>query len=286
MTGNHKIIFAVDDNAENLSAIKNTLKDLYEVYPCLSAEKMFDLLEHVRPHLILLDVEMPDMNGYEAAKKLKNSDTFGGIPIIFITSRDDEKSEIEGLSLGAVDYISKPFVAALLIQRIKMQFALDDHHQTEINTTDAHVYEDTHVSAETDNYRKIGFNFKGYTILAAEDVDINREILSAILKETGISIEFAEDGAKVVSMFSSNPDKYSLIIMDVNMPVMDGYEATQAIRALSLQQAKDICIIAMTANASNEDVKKCLQAGMNDHIEKPVSMDALNELLKKYLPHH
>jgi CheY-like chemotaxis protein len=283
MTGNQKIIFAVDDNAENLSAIKNTLKDLYEVYPCLSAEKMFDLLEHVRPHLILLDVEMPDMNGYEAAKKLKNSDTFGEIPIIFITSRDDEKSEIEGLSLGAADYISKPFVAALLIQRIKMQFALDDQtdHQTEIITANP----EAQVSAETDNYRKIGFNFKGYTILVAEDVDINREILSAILKETGISIEFAEDGAKVVSMFSSNPDKYSLIIMDVNMPVMDGYEATQAIRALSLQQAKDICIIAMTANASNEDVEKGLQAGMNDHIEKPVSMDALNELLKKHLHH-
>jgi len=131
---------------------------------------------------------------------------------------------------------------------------------------------------------KIGFDFTDYTILAAEDVDINREILSAILEETGISIDFAEEGASAVSMFQANPDKYHLILMDVNMPEMDGFEATRAIRALPLTRAKDICIIAMTANVFKEDIEKCLSAGMNDHIGKPVSMDALNEILKKNLP--
>jgi len=84
-------------------------------------------------------------------------------------------------------------------------------------------------------------------------------------------------------MFQMHPDKYNLILMDVNMPEMDGYEATQAIRALEIPQAKRVCIIAMTANVFREDIEKCLQAGMNDHIGKPIAPDTLHDKLRKYL---
>jgi putative two-component system response regulator len=94
------------------------LKDLYEVYPCPSAAKMFNVLEHVQPDLILLDVEMPEMNGHEAIKKLKSDDKNKGIPVIFLTSMTDEQSKAEGLSLGAVDYIYKPFVTPQLLERL------------------------------------------------------------------------------------------------------------------------------------------------------------------------
>jgi putative two-component system response regulator len=118
MSGERKKIIAVDDNPENLSALKNTLKDIYGVYPSPSAQGMFELLEHIRPDLILLDVEMPDMNGYEAIKKLKSDAQFRDIPVIFLTSMSDEQSKMEGLNLGAVDYIHKPFDTPLLIQRL------------------------------------------------------------------------------------------------------------------------------------------------------------------------
>jgi len=134
MTSRKRII-AVDDNLENLTALKNTLKDIYEVYPCHSALKMFDLLEHFPPDLILLDVEMPDMNGYEAARKLKSNEKYKQIPIMFLTVRDDIKSEMEGLSLGAIDYIHKPFVAPLLLQRIQTHLALMDYQKIEVITT-------------------------------------------------------------------------------------------------------------------------------------------------------
>jgi len=119
MAGDRKKIAAVDDNPENLTALKNTLKETYMVYPNPSAQDMFELLEHVKPDLILLDVEMPEMSGYEAIKKLKSDDKYKEIPVIFLTSMNDEQSEKEGLQLGAADYIHKPFVTPVLLERIK-----------------------------------------------------------------------------------------------------------------------------------------------------------------------
>ena len=532
MSENKKII-VVDDNIENLTAIKNTLKEIYEVFPCLSASNMFDLLGHFKPDLILLDVEMPDINGYEAARKLKSNDTSKDIPIIFLTSMNEAESEMTGLNLGAVDYIHKPFAAPLLIRRIKTHLSLIDH-QTEaqnasrakgeflshmsheirtplnaiigminisLNTDDinkiknslerAHnaskhlmsiindildmskieakklelsygefnfektltnIFNITNVRAEekkidlsvninknvpsfiindelrlsqviinlvnnaikftpdkgkivlsaekldesngditlrievADNgigiseeqqrhlftsygqansgtFKTFGgtglglaiskeivelmrgkiwieselnkgskfiftikaktgtggsskynsnssgsnTNFKDHTILIAEDVEINRDILAALLEKTEINIDFTEDGAAATSMFKANPDKYQLIFMDVNMPIMNGYEATKEIRLFEEELGKNaaekdglsftdgetrsgygnlrrqIPIIAMTANVFKEDIEKCLESGMNGHIAKPIDTEALYEALRKYL---
>jgi putative two-component system response regulator len=119
----YKIIL-VDDNETNLTLGKNMLRTFYEVYPVNSAEKMFALLEKIMPDLILLDIEMPDMDGYEAMHALKASKRFGDIPVIFVTARVDEGSELEGLSLGAIDYVYKPFYAPLLLKRIENHLLL------------------------------------------------------------------------------------------------------------------------------------------------------------------
>ena len=114
-----KRILAIDDNLTNLTAIKNILKSIYEVYTAPSAAKMFELLTKIKPDMILLDVEMPELNGYEAARILRNNLDYNNIPLIFVTSKNDPASEIEGLELGAVDYIYKPFAAPLLLMRIE-----------------------------------------------------------------------------------------------------------------------------------------------------------------------
>ena len=119
MTEKRKTIIAVDDNNANLVACKKILKPFYEVYPASSAAKMFKLMEHITPDLILLDVEMPDMNGYEAARMLKNNNASDKIPIIFLSARDDPVSEKFGLNLGALDYIHKPIVGSQLLSRIE-----------------------------------------------------------------------------------------------------------------------------------------------------------------------
>ncbi|MDR2730623.1 MAG: diguanylate cyclase [Treponema sp.] len=132
MTNERKKIIAVDDNVENLTALKDTLKEVYEVYPCRSAVKMFELLKHIMPDLVLMDVEMPEMNGFEAVKRLKSNEKFKHIPVMFLTVRDDVNSEIDGLSLGAIDYIHKPFVAPLLLLRIKTHIAVIDYQKIEV----------------------------------------------------------------------------------------------------------------------------------------------------------
>jgi len=126
-------------------------------------------------------------------------------------------------------------------------------------------------------------DLSGVTIILAEDVDINREIFAALLDETNISIDSAENGLVAISMFKENPDKYDLIVMDVQMPEMDGFQATRAIRAMDIPKAKTIPIIAMTANAFKEDVERCLESGMNDHLAKPIDEKAVIEKILLYL---
>ena len=119
----HKIIF-VDDNMANLTIGKNILKTFYEVYPAPSAAKLFEILENVLPDLVLLDIEMPEMNGYEAIKRMKADPRFSDIPVIFLTAKSDESSELEGFELGAADYVAKPFSGPLLLKRIDHQLLI------------------------------------------------------------------------------------------------------------------------------------------------------------------
>jgi CheY-like chemotaxis protein/two-component sensor histidine kinase len=127
-----------------------------------------------------------------------------------------------------------------------------------------------------------GTDFSGVSLLLAEDIEINREIFIALLAETRVAVDVAENGLIAVEKFRDNPDKYDAIIMDVQMPEMNGYEATRTIRSLELERAGTIPIIAMTANAFKEDIDKCLQSGMNDHLTKPIDEKALIEKIAFY----
>jgi signal transduction histidine kinase len=126
-------------------------------------------------------------------------------------------------------------------------------------------------------------NFTGFRILLAEDMEINREIVLALLEPTGISIECAENGNMALRIFNASPNAFDMIFMDIQMPEMDGYEVTRAIRASPAPNAKTIPIIAMTANVFREDVERCLEAGMNGHIGKPFDFDEVLGLLRRHL---
>ena len=140
----------------------------------------------------------------------------------------------------------------------------------------------TGAAADTENLSDDGI-FTGKRILIAEDVDINREIIAALLEETGLEIVFAFNGAEAVEKFIAAPKNYDLIFMDIRMPEMDGYEATKLIRASGVQGGAKIPIIAMTANVSRSDIEACLAAGMNAHLGKPLDIDKVLETLRQYL---
>jgi putative two-component system response regulator len=119
MSNTRSKIILVDDIAANLDQGRNMLKTFHSIYPAQSAAKLFEILENVIPDLILLDINMPEMSGYEAIKKLKADERYANIPVIFLTAKNDDESELEGLELGAVDYMPKPFSAPLLLKRIE-----------------------------------------------------------------------------------------------------------------------------------------------------------------------
>jgi len=125
-------------------------------------------------------------------------------------------------------------------------------------------------------------DFSGITILMAEDIEINAEIIFAVLEETGITVVWVKDGLECVDMFEKDPDKYDLILMDMQMPEMDGLEATKRIRQMGTPKSAAIPIVAMTANAYKEDVQLCLSAGMDDHIAKPFETEDLLKKLYNY----
>ncbi len=126
-------------------------------------------------------------------------------------------------------------------------------------------------------------DFSGFRLLLAEDIEINREIVVALLEDTGIQIDCAENGQLAYETFLHDPEAYDIIYMDIHMPVLDGFGATQKIRAIETEKAKTIPIVAMTANAFQEDIQNCLRAGMNDHIAKPIDLDMLMAKTRHYL---
>jgi len=218
----------------------------------------------VKPYnFFLVDWMMSDINSIELTKEIKRLSCDS--TVVMIISETDWSNIGKDTVIAGVDkFILKPIFTSMLIDAINESIGMPTTlKQAEVKTCE--------------------YNFKDHTLLVAEDVEINREIIYAILEETQVSIEFAQNGAQALSMFESNADRYSLIFMDIQMPEMDGYEATRRIRALDMAKAKAIPIIAMTANVFCEDVEKCLQAGMNDHIGKPVDTEELLTKLDNYL---
>jgi len=126
-------------------------------------------------------------------------------------------------------------------------------------------------------------DYEGRHILLVEDVDINREIVIALLEPTKVTIDCAENGLEAVDAFVSNPHKYDIIFMDIQMPEMDGYTATRQIRDSGAPRARDIPIVAMTANAFKEDIERCLEAGMDEHIGKPLALERVLEALDRFM---
>jgi signal transduction histidine kinase/CheY-like chemotaxis protein len=151
-----------------------------------------------------------------------------------------------------------------------------DAHDDETDRSDENAAIGGDPSDETDI-------FKGYRIILAEDVEINRIIVLELLEATGIVIDCAENGVEAVNLFAENPAQYDMIFMDIQMPKMDGYDATKSIREMEQAYAKEIPIVAMTANVFREDIEKCLAVGMNGHVGKPINIEEVLEKLRTFL---
>ena len=230
---------------------------------CLGGSEAYELLKLAKArrqpyNLMLIDLKMPGQDGVEVARTIRELyDDKSAIIILTAYSWDDiiEKA----LDAGVDSFLAKPLFASNVLQEFKKAIknkrgALTERHKAEL---------------------------AGKHILLAEDMEINAEIMTELLGMREMTVDHAENGQIAVDMFKkSEAGAYDAVLMDVQMPVLDGLSATEAIRALDRPDAKSVPIIAMTANAFDEDVQRSLQAGMNAHLSKPVEPERLYETLE------
>lgn len=232
-----------------------------------------EAIEKVRQHhlaekeyfAVIIDLKMPQMNGIETTRQIRR---FVGadVPIIILSAYDLEEYEAEAKEVKANGFITKPLYKSKLLQVLRS--FLDEGDQPE----------------PIRPFKLSNVDYSGKRILLVEDNELNREIAVEIIGSTGITIDTAINGLDAVHKVAQSEEGfYQIILMDIQMPIMDGYEATRQIRSLQRRDIAYMPIIAMTANAFSEDVTNAIKAGMNYHLAKPIDIGALMGILSKYL---
>ena len=233
----------------------------------LSGEKAIELvIEHHKKRedyqIILLDWKLPGMNGIQAAREIRRN-LGDEVPILLISAYDWSEFEAEAREAGISGFISKPLFKSTLYHALCQYMDVGTEHEQTLNQN---------------------IDLSGRRILLAEDNELNWEVAKELLSDLGVELDWAEDGRICLDKFQKSPEGYyDIILMDIRMPHMTGYEATQAIRGLAHPDALSIPIIAMSADAFSDDIQHCLQCGMNAHIAKPIDVIELTRLLKRYL---
>jgi len=258
-------VLAVDDDsdtrlffttiAERFGFHCDTAADEAEALALMKKNAVYDVC--------FVDYRLSETNGILLSQTLARMQN-PSPEIVLISGMDRSEIEEECRAAGITRFLSKPLFASYLIDYINEKMKVDEGFTVGQQEADA-------------------VTFTGRRVLLAEDVDVNREIFCAMLEETGLEIDIAENGLVAVEKFTARPHAYDLILMDVQMPEMDGFEATRAIRAASVPRAGTIPIIAMTANVFREDVEQCHASGMNDHIGKPINYNEMIHTLRRYM---
>ncbi len=265
---NHGIsqILVVDDDPDARESIQALMEDTGVLTDTLQdGEAAVEALQNAGSgeksyQMVLLDWKMPGIDGIETARRIRR-EIAEDIPILLLTAYDWDEIETEAREAGIDGFLTKPFFVSALKEKI----------------LELTVREEEHIWNTGEDSGLEGEHF-----LVAEDNEINAEILEELLGIEGADCEILENGELVVERFANaQPGEFDAILMDVQMPVMNGYEATRRIRALEREDAASIPIVAMTANAFAEDVKEALNAGMNAHVSKPVDMEVLKRTIKE-----
>jgi signal transduction histidine kinase/DNA-binding response OmpR family regulator len=218
--------------------------------------------------IYFVDWKMQGMNGIETTRKIRElTKDLPPSVVTMISAAEWDSIEQDARSAGVDKFLSKPLFPSAIVDCINQCLGL----------ANAAAAVETVVPAADD--------FSGRRILLVEDVEVNREIVLALLEPTAVTVDCAENGIEALKLFTAAPDSYGMIFMDLQMPEMDGYEATHRIRLFEKerQAARLVPIVAMTANVFREDVEKCLAAGMNDHVGKPLDFEEVLSKLRTFL---
>ena len=260
-------ILVIDDDPDMLDYFKVISKQFG--ISCETASSGSEALKLINEsnhyQVCFVDWKMPEMDGIAFTRALREKIGTQDLVVIMISASNWSEIEGEAHSVGIDDFLPKPMFPSYLVDSLTK-----------------HLYKTVVVEDEVSEDDELDC-FRGHKILLAEDVEINREIVLSLLEPTGLEIDCAENGVEAVSKFMSEPDSYDMIFMDIQMPEMDGLTATRHIRNLGSEKAQTVPIVAMTANVFREDIEKCLEAGMDSHLGKPLDMEQLFIKLRTYL---
>lgn len=265
-------VLVVDDDRDTCESISIMLREAGLIVCCAySGEEAVSMVKEAHDSgrdyfSVILDWKMPKMDGVETAEKMQEV-VSGHMLILLLSAYDWENIEEEAVQIGISDFLRKPVFKSELLDKLKNYASRD------------RLKEQEHDKERQDSLPVL----EGMKVLVAEDNDLNREIIIEILSGYGLEVDAAVDGKEVVEYFErSVPGEYQMIFMDINMPEMNGLDATRCIRTSAHPDSTKVPIIAMTADVFREDIKRCMSAGMNAHIGKPVEMNKLVEVLNKF----
>ena len=252
-----KKVMMVDDDQVILKIGKHILKETYEVFPLPSAAKMFELLEVVTPDVILLDVFMPDENGIQAIKRLKADSRFARIPVIFVTSIDDDRSVYEHLKLGAYSHIAKPFSAEDLLTRLE-------------NCLNDYMPDEAPVIEEEEEAKPV--------IIAVDDAPDILRMVHLLLRDIYKVYILSEPEKLETLLHTVKPD---LFLLDYKMPDVSGFDLIPVIR--SFPEHNETPIIFLTSVITADSLTVASRLGASDYIVKPINAETLREKVAKHI---
>ena len=267
-------VLVVDDDIDTCKSVSKMLRGI-EMRPDWSTsgkeavartQEAVEINDEYKVYII--DYLIPDMNGIEVVRRIRRIIS-EDVPIIVLTAYDWAEFEHEARQAGVTAFVSKPLFMSELMSVLSQDCAEDEGAGAAGSGAGN--------SAENEPKH---YDYSGKRVLLVEDNELNREIAVALLENMGLKVDYATDGVQAVDiMHAAEDDKYDLIFMDIQMPKMDGYTAAREIRTLSNNKKANIPIVAMTANAFEEDRKKSFEAGMNEHIAKPINVDNIASVL-------
>lgn len=265
-------VLVADDDELSLQSCCSMLNDIgMKAEGVSSGRKAFEQVmyhhEQNQDYLAcIIDWKMPDMDGIETTRAIRKA-IGGDVPIVIISAYDWSDIEQEARVAGANAFISKPLFRSRLVKTFNTLLGEDEQKESELPFDELQ-----------------DMNLSDYRVLLVEDNELNAEIATEILQMAGLTVEHASDGMEAVDYMNECEDGYyDIIFMDIQMPKMNGYDATRVIRAMNRNYCKQIPIVAMTANAFAEDVQAAKTVGMNEHIAKPLELKVLAKTLNKWL---
>ena len=272
-----KKVLVVDDNETALFVLSRQLEFLgMECVAINSSSKVVELLEQAYDEdaafdLALIDLNMPDPDGWILSQQIRRSPQIKDVPLILISSTPKHYHHEQALAAGYNACLSKPARAHVLQETLAKALSGERELRTDLIEKK---------QEKTRRFDQIGA-LRAHVLLVEDNV-INQKVGMRMLRKLGCTVDVATNGQEAVDAVINNPQRYQMVFMDCQMPIMDGYESTRAIRMQSNAMA-DIPIIALTANTMDGDKQKCLDAGMNDHLGKPIQLDNLFHILNRWL---